>query len=107
MDKPKRKELTHNDNERSSRDLLEKRLKGKNSLDFESVRLKSKLSGDFVKAEDLPSEIDSYEYVLLKLKSMKESNVISNDEYETLRERLTGLPKKSVKRKKVKVKTRV
>lgn len=49
------------------------------------------------------SNVDSVEYILLKLKNMKECKVISNEEFDYLREKMTGLPKKKIKSKKRKV----
>jgi len=47
-------------------------------------------------------KIDSVEYILLKLKSMKESKIISSDEYDYLREKMVGIPRqKKIKKSKV------
>lgn len=52
--------------------------------------------------EDKNLKIDSVEYILLKLKSMKESKIISSDEYDYLREKMVGIPKqKKIKKSKV------
>lgn len=53
--------------------------------------------------ENKHDDINHVEYVLLKLKNMKESKVITNDEYEYLREKHTGLPREEKTKTKRKV----
>ena len=43
--------------------------------------------------------IDRIEYILIKLKNMKDSKVISNDEYEYFREKFTGFSNKKLVKK--------
>lgn len=57
----------------------------------------------FDASENLSPDINQVEYVLLKLKNLKESKVITNDEYEFLREKHTGLPREQKNHRKRKV----
>lgn len=66
---------------------------------FETDDKEDKLNDFEAKRDD----INHVEYVLLKLKNMKEAKVITNDEYELLREKHTGLPREKKTNKKRKV----
>ena len=74
--------------------------KGKNTKEknFDSYNFNDKNRNEYMsvgKGEKM-KVIDELEYVLFKLKSMKDNKVISNDEYEYMRARLMG---KSTKRR--------
>lgn len=93
--------------------LLTKKVKGdkpdknvknkKNSKDdfdnYQKIETNKKLDDTEIFLASESDNVDNIEYVLLKLKNMKECKVISNDEYDYLREKMTGLPKKKTMKK--------
>ncbi len=84
---------------------LQERKKMKEEFEKQSsservVRSRVKISEAQLLGEDAKNEIDSIEYILLKLKSLRDGKIISDEEHEHLRQKLTGLGKK----KKVKAK---
>lgn len=70
--------------------LNDKRVTEKDTKSEQKVQKKNESQLDY--EQNLKGDIDSVEYILLKLKNMKEGKIISNDEYDYLREKLTGLP---------------
>lgn len=82
------------DNRKSNKSSLKQKSADKKNEKTDNIEL----SDNFNSTDSL--NVDSLEYVLLKLKNMREFKVISNDEYDYLREKMTGLPRKKVTKKK-------
>lgn len=103
MDKPSRHEINKNHNYKElSKEQAEKKLSSNSRFDFDTLKLKQRLERGFFDSNEIKDDIDSVEYVLLKLKSMKNSDIISTDEFEYLREKLTGMPRSKARRKREK-----